>query len=233
MVDDSTGRRLNPPFNVILDAVRASKLSPCRSKRGAVVFRGDTVFTSGCNHQVPPLTCDGSDACKATCRQTAVHAEQVALNGTGAHVRGCDLLHVKTVDGQLVPSGPPSCVQCSKLAALSGIAGVWLYHAEGWKRYHVNEFHELSARASLTDAQATIARLEARIQDAAFNCPSCGRHDFGLFASPIAALRKAEAQLTALRAEYETLKAQCRYHPGRCPQCGEDHSAALASKETP
>ena len=25
------------------------------------------------------------------------------------------MLHVKVVDGQAVPSGPPSCVDCSKL----------------------------------------------------------------------------------------------------------------------
>jgi deoxycytidylate deaminase len=133
-----------PPDSVVLDAIRSSNLSPCQSKRGAVVFLGDTVFTSGCNHQVPPFTCDSSSACKAHCRRTAVHAEQVALNSTRQLVRGCDLLHVKTIYGRLVPSGQPSCVECSKLAVLAGIAGVWLYHVEGWRRYDVLDFHRLS-----------------------------------------------------------------------------------------
>lgn len=136
-----------PPANVIADAVRASVLSPCLSKRGAVVFSGDTVLTSGYNNQVPPLTCSSDAACKATCQQTALHAEQSALVGVGVTAHDCDLLHVKTVDGRLVPSGPPSCVQCSKLSVAYGIAGVWLFHDTGWRRYHVNEFHELSVRA--------------------------------------------------------------------------------------
>jgi hypothetical protein len=57
-------------------------------------------------------------------------------------------LHVKTVNGELVPSGGPSCVQCSKLALVCGIAGFWLYHEEGWRRYPMQEFHQLSIEAS-------------------------------------------------------------------------------------
>jgi hypothetical protein len=66
----------------------------------------------------------------------------------GLHAQGCDMLHVKTVDGELVPSGGPSCVQCSKLALAAGIAGVWLFHEDGWRRYGAVEFHELSLAPS-------------------------------------------------------------------------------------
>lgn len=53
------------------------------------------------------------------------------------------MLHVKVdASGQMVVSGPPSCDQCSKLILRAGIAGVWLLHEEGWKRYTAQEFHE-------------------------------------------------------------------------------------------
>ncbi len=133
-----------PPAEAIATAIRYSCLSRCRSKRGAVTFLGDTVLTAGFNDRVAPYVCDGSLSCKAYCRVTAIHAEQAALVNVGTNLRGCDLLHVKTVDGQLVPSGPPSCVQCSKLAVAFGIAAVWLYHPDGWRRYDVQEFHRLS-----------------------------------------------------------------------------------------
>jgi hypothetical protein len=52
----------------------------------------------------------------------------------------------------LVPSGGPSCAQCSKLALAAGIVGVWLYHENGWRRYGAGEFHRLSLLA-LVDAR--------------------------------------------------------------------------------
>lgn len=54
------------------------------------------------------------------------------------------MLHVKVVNKEIVPSGPPSCVECSKLALAAGIGFFWLYHDEGWKRYAMLDFHEQS-----------------------------------------------------------------------------------------
>lgn len=143
-----------PPAEAVGKAILASRMSPCRSKRGAVVFKGDVVFTLGCNHQAAPFECDGSLNCKTTCRTTAVHAEQAALSVCELRAHGCELLHVKTVDGELVPSGPPSCVECSKLAVAFGIAGVWLYHSGGWMRYEAHEFHRCSMAAATVLARA-------------------------------------------------------------------------------
>jgi len=136
-----------PPQSAIEAAISFSKLSPCRSKRGVAVFFDQQVRGGGYNYK-PGGLCDGSEACKATCRDEAVHAEQQALLSLGRRANGCEMLHVKTVDGVLVPSGPPSCVQCSKLALAAGIAAVWLFRGEdGWVRYPTNVFHDLSLRA--------------------------------------------------------------------------------------
>lgn len=136
-----------PPSHIVDFAVQVAGQSPCQSKRGVVIFDGDNVITNGYNVKPRGFDCDGSDACKATCRVEAVHAEQIALLAAGAKAHQADLLHVKTVNGQLVPSGGPSCIQCSKLALVAGIAGVWLYHDSGWRRYKASEFHTLSLRA--------------------------------------------------------------------------------------
>ena len=115
-------------------AVEAARLSPCRSKRGVVIF-DDLWISSGFNHQPLPFTCDGSPECKANCGKTAIHAEQAAILraagdfvGLGANKRlvGAQILHIKVVDGQPVPSAGPSCMECSKLILQAGMVGMWL-----------------------------------------------------------------------------------------------------------
>lgn len=135
-----------PWLHAIARAIGESLHSECLSKRGAVVFsRLGEILGSGYNFKPPSGDrCTADAACKATCRKSAVHAEQVALLETGLDARANDMLHVKTVDGLLVPSGPPSCVECSKLIVTAGIEGMWLYHEDGWRRYDVLEFHRLS-----------------------------------------------------------------------------------------
>ena len=150
-----------PPQGVIEAAIQMSTFSPCRSKRGAVVFSDAAVagvvsiLGRGYNHK-SKFECDGSPTCKATCRVDAIHAEQMALiNAAKTGIRPyMDALHVKTVDGVLVASGGPSCVECSKLLRASGINTVWLYHAEGWRRYPMDEFHRLSVEAQAQQIQA-------------------------------------------------------------------------------
>lgn len=143
-------------------AVEAAGYSPCRSKRGAVIFRGDRIISYGFNQKPGGFACDGSSACKATCRSEAVHAEQDALIKALANedVAAADMLHVKVVAGQLVPSGGPSCVQCSKLALAAGIGWFWLYHDDGWKRYPIREFHALSITGE--NEQASVVASPAR-----------------------------------------------------------------------
>ena len=133
------------PHQYFVDlAIQVSTWSPCRSKRGCVIFSGDDVVTHGHNYKPQGFECDGSATCKATCRLEAIHAEQHALLYAGIQARGAEMLHVKSVDGKLVPSGGPSCPQCSKLALAAGIRAMWLYHTDGWRRYETAEWHRLS-----------------------------------------------------------------------------------------
>jgi deoxycytidylate deaminase len=74
-----------------------------------------------------------------------VHAEQWALLDAGPQAYGRELMHLKAVNGLLVASGPPSCVQCSKLILAAGVEGVWLFRPDAlWHRYTATEFHQLS-----------------------------------------------------------------------------------------
>ena len=144
---EQAARETEPPARHVTRAVEMSMCSPCRSKRGVAIFRGETPIASGYNFKPRGFDCDGTEACKSSCRDEAVHAEQFALLRAGRLAEGADMLHVKTVDGALVPSGGPSCVQCSKLALAAGIAGVWLFHEDGWRRYPIVEFHRRSLAA--------------------------------------------------------------------------------------
>lgn len=145
-----------PPRHIVDFAVEVSRWSPCRSKRGVVVFSGADVVTHGYNYKPRGFDCTQDAACKATCRREAIHAEQQALMLAGRRAEGSDMLHVKTVNGALVTSGGPSCVECSKLARAAGIAGVWLFHESGWRRYTAEEFHRLSLEATPTAPPAAL-----------------------------------------------------------------------------
>lgn len=138
---------MNPPPNIVDLAVAEAVRSPCRSKRGAVIFLGEIPLAAGFNYKPD---CDGSAQCKATCGKEAVHAEQSALLSLpwGTDSRGLVILHVKVIDGKPVPGGPPSCVQCSKLIRHVDLDWVWLLHESGWWRYGAEEFHRLSVENS-------------------------------------------------------------------------------------
>lgn len=140
---DATGRIYCRDENdALLIAAAASLHSPCQSKRGAVIWANGKAIVWGCNHLPGNQHCDGSDACKAVCRETAIHAEQHAiLHCDKPLLFGAQMLHVKTVDGVVVASGPPSCKQCSKFILESGITYMWLLHNIGLARYSASEFH--------------------------------------------------------------------------------------------
>ena len=174
-----------PPAHIIDLAVQVSGWSPCRSKRGVVIFTGEHAVAHGYNYKPRGFDCDQTVACKATCRREAIHAEQQALLSAGPAAAGSDMLHVKTVDGRLVPSGGPSCVQCSKLAVAARIRGVWLYHDAGWQRYPIAEFHrqslaaQPSAEAERLCERCRGARVDTYVDPDAPNgfterpCPAC------------------------------------------------------------
>lgn len=149
-----------PPRQVIVDlAVESANLSPCKkSKRGAVLYIPyEVVYGTGFNKPPGNLVCTGDKQCKVRCGKWCSHAESQAIKDAilhGACEQFCpkaspskvdlshyDLLHIKTVDGKPVPSGPPSCWQCAREVLETGIEGVWLLHEEGWTYYSGQEFH--------------------------------------------------------------------------------------------
>lgn len=178
---DAPDRLADRPSQAVVDkAIIEAMRSPCISKRGAVVFNGSVVVARGHNHQVEPLMCTSDAACKQSCRYSAIHAEQAALLRAGRHAQGREMLHVKAVNGVLVPSGVPSCQACSRLIVFAGITRMWLYHDNGWKAYDASEFHRLSG-AYETQAHATltaeVSRLREEIAEAREACPSIRLQD--------------------------------------------------------
>lgn len=147
----------SPPQFVIDAAIAEANRSPCaKSKRGVAIFSDPgwdslhptRLFSCAHNAQPDPLKCDGSEACRNACAKLCEHAEAAALRKFDTFGASGDLLHVKTVDGQLVPSGGPSCWQCSRaILADRRIDGVWLFHEAGWRRYTPTEFHALTLAA--------------------------------------------------------------------------------------
>jgi deoxycytidylate deaminase len=136
---------MTPPVNVVREAIRVARLSPCaKSKRGVVTFDDKGIRASASNGPPPGFRCDGSDACRAACPKVAVHAEQRALF-LEERVYGEEMLHVKVFGGELVPGGGPSCPDCSKLILEAGIVAMWLYEHRGneavWVRYTAEDFH--------------------------------------------------------------------------------------------
>lgn len=146
-----------PPLLAIQAAIAAGKLSPCaKSKRGVSIFGANVfgnivVYSQGHNAQPPGFACDGSDECRSACAELCEHAEAAALRRLDEDdtFGPLELLHIKVVDGEAVVSGGPSCSRCSTAILADGrIARVWLLHAEGWRCYGADEFHELSLLAN-------------------------------------------------------------------------------------
>jgi len=137
-------------------ATEAAVSAGCaKSKRGVIIWdptNRDLGYALGQNSPPFPFICDGSEQCRGSCNKLAVHAEQAALlewlgreNVNSMDLRECELLHVKVVDGEAVPSGPPSCWQCSRLISEVGFfRKVWLLHEVGLKAYTPYEFHLLT-----------------------------------------------------------------------------------------
>lgn len=106
-----------------------------------------------------PYKCDGSFECRMDCPKICIHAEQRAILAVIGltELTHLELVHVKVVDGRVVPGGGPSCWQCSRLVVEVGLKGVWLYEEcvssgvgqsttfGAWRFYTAEEFHEATA----------------------------------------------------------------------------------------
>jgi len=143
-----------PPDKAIQAAVRAANRSPCaKSKRGVVLYRpavagGYRILSASFNSPPEPFRCKGDATCRASCSKVCGHAEAGALLSCREPITAAvSMLHVKTVEGVLVPSGGPSCWQCSRLILQAGVPWMWLYQKAGWVRYSADIFHRLTLRA--------------------------------------------------------------------------------------
>lgn len=154
----------SPPVHVIhrAEIVAAQvQVGRCeKSHRGAVVFAPVTgqILGTGYNSQPYPMRCTGSPTCRRYCATLCEHAEARAIrcavsaisrSGLGFSAGFVHLVHVKVGDDGLVPSGPPSCVQCSRLILdTPNIETVWLYErrneVDAWFGYDPLTFHRQS-----------------------------------------------------------------------------------------
>lgn len=173
-------------------AVEAARKSPCqKSKRGAVAFarrtmyrapdpvgRVMTVFQSGHNHPVSPLTCTGSEQCKAACRHLCDHAEAIAvskwLTAYGAGEQGpamFDVVHIElrpndagiwepvAFDREGQPKGP-SCITCARDLLRAEARLVWLWGVEGWRWWYAQDFfRDTLEELKLVDSSMLPARI--------------------------------------------------------------------------
>lgn len=149
-------RRVKDERLALQAACLAALESPCaKSKRGVAVFdRRLGLVAVGCNHPPEGFRCDGSEECRQHCNKLCVHAEADALQQVRLwhEPRGSvygprlEMVHVKVVDGEAVPSGHPSCWQCSRHILNFGVVAMWLLHEDGLRRYGPEEFHEHTLR---------------------------------------------------------------------------------------
>lgn len=105
-----------PPREIIDHAIQVARLSPCRSKRGVVIWDTSTGRAIGHGFNAPPslLPCPGRDVCSGSCGQRAVHAEVRAIYATAlARVPNletsrieCDLLHIELAPVELMQPVP-------------------------------------------------------------------------------------------------------------------------------
>jgi len=130
-------------------AIATAVHSPCaKSKRGAVIWNRDLgVVAQGYNHPPHPYKCGVDEQCREACSKINIHAEQAALQdfyifNCGKDLSKFDMLHVEVEGSKPIPSGPPSCWQCSRHILESGLSGMWLLTALGLQRYTAREFHE-------------------------------------------------------------------------------------------
>lgn len=136
-----------PPQAIIDGALRVADFSPCRSKRGVVLYTPsyyaddpvESVVGRGFNGP-PDNVCPGRSICAGTCGQRSVHAEMRALRSVPRRDRvdgELELVHVERgADGKVVPCAGPSCWQCSReILDVGFVAGVWLYEGEPLEAY--------------------------------------------------------------------------------------------------
>jgi deoxycytidylate deaminase len=153
-----TGAELEKAKKYLAEAAEEAKKSTCiKSKRGVVIARDGVIIGRGHNQ----VTID--DFCNPCIREdikdnskvelcSAAHAEYVGIVDALRKVsslKGFVMYHIKVKDGEMRPSGKPSCTTCSREIVIAEISAVVIWHLEGYAIYRAKEFNELSYRPFL------------------------------------------------------------------------------------
>jgi len=143
---------ITAPDQYLIDtALELARRSPCRSKRGVVLWDPANGAHRGGGFNGPPtgFSCPGPELCRrravqqethiiqGTCGLRSIHAEMRAIDEARGYIARhhppgpYDLLHVELApDGGVVACDGPACAQCSKHIVECGfVARVWLYVA--------------------------------------------------------------------------------------------------------
>ena len=131
-------------------AAKEAKKSTCvKSQRGVVVVKNDRIIGKGhnkvtflqlCSPCIRENIVDNSrvELC------SAIHAEQMALIGVDKELlKGARMYHIKLKNGDMRPSGKPSCTVCSRILYIAQIEFV-LWRKEGYAVYQPEELNKLS-----------------------------------------------------------------------------------------
>lgn len=137
----------------LVEAANQAPQSNCKkSKRGVVIVSDPLILGYGYNFSVDPKTCCLRKDIRRGIRSelcNGIHAEQRAIRDAlsqGQDIRDARLYHVEVENGEMVPSGPPSCPICSKEILEHKLRDVVLWQKEGYIIYPALEFHRLSIR---------------------------------------------------------------------------------------
>lgn len=147
------GAELEKAKEYMAIAAEYAKNSSCRkSKRGVVIVKDNKIIGSGYNDVTIESLCDPCirEEIRDNSRVelcSAVHAEHAAIIDAlkrGNSLEGSVMYHIKVKDGEMKPSGKPSCTMCSREILKSGVSEFVIWHNEGHAIYSAKEFNEIS-----------------------------------------------------------------------------------------
>jgi dCMP deaminase len=135
-------------------AAEEAQHSTClKSQRGAVIVKGGEIIGRGYNKVTIPELCNPCirENIKDNSRVelcSAIHAEQMAIIDAAEYgeksLFGATMFHIKLKNGQIRPSGKPSCTVCSRILSEAKIKFVLWHQDEKGEYYAVYSPEELN-----------------------------------------------------------------------------------------